>query len=410
MSAHLERAELLLQQSRPVEAEREASFELAANPESAHAHTLLARSRLAQKRLPDALDSARQAVALAPETAYCHRVLGYVLLQSAREKEALAAADAALQLDPEEANTLVLRSSVHFQLRRWESALADAEAALALEPENVEALNLRSLALTQLGRRDEALQTGDLALHRSPENAMAHAAKGWTCLHQSDPVRAQEHFREALRLEPDLEYARHGMLEALKARNPIYRGVLAYFLWMGRQSTRFQWAFVLLTFFGVRAVAKAAQSSPGLGLLLWPVVGLCYAFIYLSWTAGPMFNLLLRFNRFGRLVLSREERRGSTFFGLSLLPVAAGGIWWASGGGEVAGLATIAAAMISVCVAAAVYREGRNRRILAIATGLLIALAVLGLVTLAVKDNFSLLTLFFLGFLGFQFLANALRR
>jgi Flp pilus assembly protein TadD len=410
MSAHLQRAELLLDQSRPAEAEREVSLALARDPENAHAHALLARSRLAQQRAVEAIDAARKAVALAPDVAYHHTVLGYALLEADREKDALAAANAALALDPEDASVFVLRSSVHLARRAWSEALADAEAAIGLEPEHVHALNLRSIALTQLGRNEEAHQSGNFALHRAPENGMAHATKGWACLHEGDTAGAQDHFRESLRLQPDLEYARQGMLEALKARNPVYRGLLAYFLWMGRQSTRIQWAFILFTLFGLRVIRGLAASNPGLGLILWPVVVLCYAFIYLSWTAGPMFNLLLRFNRFGRLVLSRDERRGSTVFGLSLLPILGGGLWWMRGGGEVAVFTTIAAAMLSVCVAATVNREGRARRILALATGALAIVGTLALAAAATGRGASLLSLFFLGFLAFQFLANGLRR
>lgn len=410
MSAHLQRAELLLDQARPTEAEREVTLALAGDPENPHAHSLLARSLLAQKRGREAIEAARKAVALAPDIAYHHIVLGYALLEADRRKEALATANAALALDPEDSSVFALRSSVHFALRDWSRALEDAEAALGLDPENVHAFNLRSVALTQLGRHDEAHRSGDFALHRAPENGMAHATKGWACLHQGDPTGAQEHFREALRLEPDLEYARQGMLEALKARNPLYRGLLAYFLWMGRQSTRIQWVFILVTLFGLRAIRSVAENNPGLGVVLWPIVVLCYAFIYLSWTAGPMFNLLLRFNRFGRLVLSRDERLGSAIFGCSLVPIAAGGIWWATGGGTVAIFAIIVAAMLSVCVAATVVSEGRPRCILGWATAALTALGGAGVAAAAADRGSMMISLFFLGFLGFQFLANGIRR
>lgn len=410
MSAHLQRAELLLDQSRPAEAEREVSLLLAREPENPHAHALLARARLAQDRAKDAVEAARKAISLAPDIAYYHTVHGYALLHSDREKEALAAANAALALDPEDATIFVLRCSVHLARREWAAALADAEAALGLEAENVQALNLRSIALTQMGRHDEAHQSGNFALHRAPENGMAHATKGWACLHQGDPAGAQEHFREALRLQPDLEYARQGMLEALKARNPVYRGMLAYFLWMGRQSSKIQWAFVIFTIFGLRIIRETAARNPQLGIVLWPVVFLCYGFIYLSWTAGPMFNLLLRFNRFGRLVLSRDETWGSTIFGLSLLPLAAATTWWATGGGTVAMFATIAAAMLSVCVSATVSREGRARRILALSTAGLMVVGAFGLSAAMTGRGGDMLTLFFVGFLGFQFLANGLKR
>ena len=55
------------------------------------------------------------------------------------------------------------------------------------------------------------------ALGRNPENAHTNANQGWSLLHGGQPGKALEHFREALRLDPDLEFARAGMVEALKA-------------------------------------------------------------------------------------------------------------------------------------------------------------------------------------------------
>jgi hypothetical protein len=244
-------------------------------------------------------------------------------------------------------------------------------------------------------------------LERAPENAWSHANQGWNCLHKNDPRRAQDHFREALRLEPDLEYARQGMLEALKARNPVYRGMLAYFLWMGRLSTKLQWAFILGTMFGVRAVRTLAEERPELGVVLWPLVGLFYLFIYLSWTAGPMFNLLLRFDRFGRLVLSRDERKATNWFGACVLLLVGALTFWALGN-PVGMFGAIVGAMLSVCVAITFNRIGKKRVGFAIATAVMAALGLGGCALLLMGDEngFTCLTTFFVAFLGLQIAAN----
>lgn len=405
MHPRLARADLLLAQSRPRDALAEVQQALTADPDDPDALLTLARCLSSLDRHAEALDAARRAVGLAPDEPFSHRVLAFALHRADREAEAEKAADEAVRLAPDEDNGFVLRASIRLARRRWADALADAEAALALNPENVEALNFRALALVQLGRPEDAHRTGDFALNRAPEDAMAHAVKGWACLHQSRPREARPHFLEALRLQPDLEYARHGMLEALKAVNPVYRGMLAYFLWMGRQSRGMQWAFILVTLFGVRFVRGIAAANPVAGYVLWPLIGLFYAFLFLTWTATPLFNLLLRFDRFGRHVLSRAERLASTLFGLSLLPLFAALGWWATHRDETGLIASIMTAMLSVCVAAGVVRRGRNRLILLGATGALAAAA--GAVLFLGQTAW--LTPFFLGFLGFQFLANALQ-
>src|SRR5207253_2445762 len=42
-------------------------------------------------------------------------------------------------------------------------------------------------------------------------------------------------------------------------------------------------------------------------------------FAYLTWTASPLFNLLLRLDPYGRLVLTREQIRASNLVGACLV-------------------------------------------------------------------------------------------
>lgn len=409
MSAHLQRAQLLLAQSRPADAERESMLALAQQPDDPQALALLALSRLQQAKREPALEAAQQAVGLAPDEPFLHSVHAHVLREQGRTEEARQAAQEALRLDPGDADHFALLASIELQRGKWPPALEAAEQALALNPEHVGAANLRAMALVRLGRKAEAMESVDYALDRAPDDAFSHANQGWNQLHRNNPKKAQEHFREALRLDPELEYAREGMLEALKARNPIYRLMLAYFLWMGRQSARFQWAFIIGIFVGNSVVRRLASAQPQLGWLWWPVLGLFYAFVYLSWTAQPMFNLLLCFDRFGRHVLSRDQRLGAACFGTVLTAALACLGWWLAATDEnlrdLALLGLVVFAAISICVAATFARTGRARKILAGATA--------ALATCAIGAAFAdgplaggLASGFVFGFLGFQILAN----
>ncbi|MDP3072709.1 MAG: tetratricopeptide repeat protein [Opitutaceae bacterium] len=407
MSAHLSRAQLLLAQSRPADAERESMLALAQQPDDPQALALLALSRLQQSKRDTALDAARQAVGLAPDEPFLHNVHAHVLRETGRHDEALAAVHEAIRLDPADADHFALLASIELGRGKWPPALEAAEQALALNPEHVGAANLRAMALVRLGRKSEAMESVDYALDRAPDDAFSHANQGWNQLHRNQPKKAQEHFREALRLDPELEYARDGMLEALKARNPIYRLMLAYFLWMGRQSARFQWAFILGIFFGNSAMRALARTQPGLNWLWWPLLGLFYAFIYLSWTAQPMFNLLLCFDRFGRHVLTRDQRLAAACFGtvLAAALVSLGAL--IATGDDLALLGVVAFAVISICVAATFARTGRARKILLAATAALAACAA-GAAFAETETALALANVFVIGFIGFQVLANVL--
>src|SRR4051812_22875701 len=179
MSAHLQRAELLLAQSRAADAERESMLALAAQPENPHALALLALSRIEQDKRDAALDAARDAVGLAPDTPYLHYVHAHVLHRIDRSEDAFRAVQEALRLNPAEADYFSLLASIELSRRRWPAALEAAEQALALNAEHVGASNLRAMALVRLGRKTEAMQTVDFALHRAPEDAFSHANQGW---------------------------------------------------------------------------------------------------------------------------------------------------------------------------------------------------------------------------------------
>lgn len=409
MSAHLERARLLLAQSRPAEAEQEAMQALAAQPAEPGALAVLALSRLEQRKLEPALQAARDAVGLAPDIAYLHYVHAHVLHRADREEDAFRAIQEALRLDPHDADYHAELAAIELSRRRWPAALEAAERALAIDAEHVAAANLRAMALVSLGRKAEAVETVDFALHRAPDNALSHANQGWNHLHRNEPRRAQEHFAEALRLDPNLDYAREGMLEALKARNPLYRGMLAYFLWMGRQSARFQWGFIIGSYFATRLASGLSQTQPHLNWLWWPLLFVLYAFVYLSWTAQPMFNLLLRFDRFGRHVLTADQRTGSTWFGAAFALLLAALIA-SFAFGAIRPLVAIYFAILSICIAATFARPGRSRLILGACTAALALTAIAAEVLLAQNhpSGAPLVTLFTFGFIGFQFLANAL--
>ena len=220
-----------------------------------------------------------------------------------RRKTAHKAIDEAIRIEPWNSSHFALLAAIEIDRSRWNDALDAADRGLEFDPEDVQCTNLRAIALVKLGRRDEAGQTIDAALAKAPDNATTHANQGWALLHQREPTKAAEHFREALRLDPTMEWARHGILEAMKARNPVYRMMLAFFLWMGRFSPKVQLALVLGLVFGNRIVHSILEAVPVLSPLATPFTIAYILFVWMCWTSSALFNLMLCLDRFGRLVL-----------------------------------------------------------------------------------------------------------
>ncbi len=318
MSGSAQRARLLLGQQRYDLAEQEWRKVLGEDPDDAEAHAGLALCLCERERFDEAEAESRLALAAAPRADFVHYVSAHVLRARKRFAEAHAAIAEAIALDPHDADYRAFLAGLHAQRAEWSECLVAADAGLALDPESDGCANWRALALTHLDRRDEAGEAIAGALARSPENSLTHANQGWALLHRSQPKEALGHFREALRLDPSNDWAREGLLTALKAHNPLYRQVLAFLLFMSRQGALARWGIAIGLVFGQQLLDGLARANPSLALVLYPLFYLLLACIFLTWLANPLMNLAMRAHPDGRHALTADQRGQSTLIALCL--------------------------------------------------------------------------------------------
>jgi tetratricopeptide (TPR) repeat protein len=319
MSASHERAWAALSRERYDLAEREFRVVLTENPDDAQSHAGLALCLCNQEKFDEAEREAKLAIGLSPDFDFCHYVHGIILRDRNRFTEAATAAEEAIRLDPEDANNRSLLASIRGHQNRWADCLDSADAGLAIDAEHQGCTNLRALALTQLGRKDEASATIADALQRSPENSMTHANQGWALLHRNDPQKALEHFREALRLDPTNDWAREGLLTALKASNTFYRGILAFFLFMHRRGNAARWMIIIGLLVGQQVLFRISDGDSPLAWGALVVAVLATVFIALTWLANPLMNLMMRFHPHGRHALTPDQRHQSSLIAFCLL-------------------------------------------------------------------------------------------
>jgi len=264
MSGSYERALILHQQRRYADAESELRQVLAAEPHNPLAHAMLGLCLGERNELKAATESAQAAIGLSP---ICpSRTTSWPSIP--RSRSLFRGRDGhqrGIRLNAENAAYLPCWRACEWRSRQWPSALEAAEQGLALDPESTACVNLRAMALVKLGRREAAAATIGAALAKDPQNAHTHANQGWALLHHGDHRQALEHFREALRLDPELDWARAGMVEALKARNVIYRVMLRYFLWMARLSAKAQWPWSSECTWGRELLRGVADVKTGFG-------------------------------------------------------------------------------------------------------------------------------------------------
>jgi len=369
-------------------AERELRQALAQDPGDPTAHALLALCLSEQERFDHAEAEAKIAVGRGSELGLVHYALARVLYDRNRLDEAADALQDAIRREPEQASYFSLLAAIHYDQRRWKDALTAADQGLALDPEHPGALNLRAMALRQLGRDREAAEALEGALAKDPERALTHANRGWTVLHQGDPAGALESFREALRLDPTLETARLGVVEALKARHAVYRVLLRYFTWMEKLSRRDQWLVLLGGYFGYRWLSRVADASPGLRPIIWPVLGGYILFALMTWIGPAVFDTTLRFNRFGRLTLSDDERLQSTLISLALGVAAVATILFILTGAETALAGLLTSLFVSMPLAATFRAQpGWPRATMAWYTSVLAALGVIVMLLVARDES-----------------------
>ena len=358
---------------------------LLAAPEDARTHALLAMCLSEQEKLEEATEHASAAVHLAPDESYMHYVLSSVLAARRRWKEAQAAIEQAIELDPWDADNFAMLAHTEFAQERWRGALAAAEKGLAIDGEHAACVNLLAMAQVKLGNKAAAAATIDQALARRPDDPYTHANQGWTLLHSGQPRKAMEHFREALRLNPEFEWAQQGIVEALKAHNIIYRWMLAWFLWMGRLPAGARWGIILGGYFGYQFLRRVAAQSPAFAPYIWPILAVYLVFAVMTWLVVPLSNLLLRLHPWGRHALSRDAVSGANLLALTvLLPVPLVLMAWLTGNYTQV-LITLCLGLLAIPASAVFSCErGWPRTTAAIAV---LALAVLGVIGVAPLHN-----------------------
>ena len=408
----LERAGVLLETNRADQAEDFIRQALAEEPDNPRALAELARCLMQQEKYADALAPAQQAVAQEPDHPYYLYLLGHAYMFNNQADKAREMARSALQLAPDSADLYRLLAQLEFQESRWELALFNAEKGLEFEPDHEGLANLRTMALVKLNRTAEARDTVDSTLYKNPENPAAHANKGWVEIERGNYAEAQKSFLEALRINPNNEHAREGLKESIKAKNLLYRVVLRYFLWMSKLSEGRQWLVIIGAYVAFRLVRTVAKSNPEWQPFLMPLIVVYLFFVYSSWVAQPISNLILRIHPLGKHALTGDEKNGSTLAGLclaaGLLCLLAG--YFGSLEALVLGGGILVALLIPVGGMYSAQAGGSARRWLGIYAAVL-AVAGLGgvaLSALSADDTLSLMGLgvFGIGMLAYGWVAN----
>lgn len=313
------RADILLSQSRFAQAEELLESLMAAGFNDMEILKMMSIAKMGLQKYEDVSQLCSMIIEQNPNESFAYYLLSSVKSITREFAEAKQLIDKAIIIEPTNADYHAYKASLFLQTKDYEDALTSANIGLQIDAENITSLNARSSALVGLGRRQEAFETIDKSLATDPNNPDIHANLGWGLLHHGKSDDALIHFQAALKVDPMNEYAKAGMLEAMKSKFPVYRYFLQFMLWLGKMKGKNQWIFIIGSYLALRLLSNLAENNEALMPYLVPLIVLLIIFFISTWVFSPLMNLYLMTNKFGRYTLNTQQKNTSILVGISLL-------------------------------------------------------------------------------------------
>jgi tetratricopeptide (TPR) repeat protein len=288
------------------------------DPSNSGIHYLLSccLSALPDKR-KEALHCIDQALSMEPVRADYHLQRARILLNMQNLRAAETELTIARSLDPDLEAIRVVEAAFFLTQGKPREAESAARAALQADPDNEIAATQLAYSLRLQGRMIENAEQIRQMLARRPDNPRHHATAGWAALQSGKTSEAESHFMEALRLDPNDLNARDGLLQAFRARSPLYRVYLRYCFFMERLNRHARIAVIIglwLAIKGVHSIFTGQWAPLGIALVV-----LYFLFILWVWVAKGVGNFFLIFDRFARHALSKTEKVEALFTGGGVL-------------------------------------------------------------------------------------------
>ncbi|MET0634943.1 MAG: tetratricopeptide repeat protein [Chitinophagaceae bacterium] len=379
-----ERASLLHGQGRIAEAINELKQVLELDPNNVEALGLYGRCLLDKGEYDEGLRLLDLAISLDPYNAYYFYLKGFAFYRKNENSTAIRWLDESISIEPYRSSPYGLLAIIYIEEKEFKKALAKADEGLAIHAGDVTCLNARAMALNKLKQTDAAIETMKEALAQDPDNEFTHSTFGWNMLEKGRHREAREHFREALRLDPNYANARAGLKESLKSQIPPYRWLLQYSFWVTNKGKRAGWIIPLVIYALVRILASSFQSSESTAIIGVLIVLAYFIFVVATWIINPVANFFLLFHKDGKYALTDTEKwtsitvMGSLLSGVLLLVIG----WMAGVRDELSPVFIIAFSLLLMAVPLGDFQYPLNIRRSTATVKIAMVLVALGLITI----------------------------
>lgn len=169
----------------------------------------------------EALAAAREAVAAQPQDATSHRLLAAALRLDGDREGAIAAIDQAIALAPDDANLHLERAGLLLQERQLDEAQASLARAVGLDPNQFPAYIVQSQLALGRGDLDEAERIARVAARIAPDHPHVAAVEGTLALRRGDADNALAILSRAAERAPDDMQLRHSLGFAYLAKGHL---------------------------------------------------------------------------------------------------------------------------------------------------------------------------------------------
>lgn len=314
--ANLRRGEMLREQGRNAEAEKYLQEAITTEPENPDGYFQLAFCYCNWGgRNQRALQTIDRAISLDPNRSDFFALRAWILGNLGQHLQAIKVSEQALGLDAYNILALNAATRAWCGLAKWKEAEAKARHTLSISSRNASAGNMLALALRQQGKVQQSREVAADLLSLDPDSADSQSNAGWSALHAGDYRRANRFFLEALRLNPNDEDARRGLLHAFNSRVWIYRVYFKGIAYLSRHTQETRLFLVGLLYATYRIVVGGLRTHFGEEGTHWAIVVVALYLVVLCF--GRYFaNLFLLLDPFARHAVTRGEIGWSALAGL----------------------------------------------------------------------------------------------
>jgi tetratricopeptide (TPR) repeat protein len=404
LNALIERLHLLQSQARWPESRTLLETYLADHPDESIAQLYYVNtlSNMGEKEL--ARELIEPLLGENPDNPMVLRLAAIIELNDNKPKIAEQFAEQLMQMDAEDDDAYTLMAKAKLDQRNYDAALHYTDEALAINPQNTEALNMKIYIGGFLGNADTE-ETIAEALHLNPEDSSTIANHGYQLLRNGKVDEALERLKYALSLNPNDQLARFAMLEALKARFWPYRLYFKYQEAMAKMSGGASFGLMIGMWLGVNFLNGQASANPEYAPYIMPVVYIMVFLFLMTWIIDPLMNFYLLTNKYGRLLLDKDDKLMASLVGGSLGMAVLSLVAWLITGGAVFQLFTAAFVMLTIPLGSFLRPKRKQPRLLlTLYTSALAAFALFGIP----MGSSLLINIALFGLLAYQFIINGM--